>query len=1198
MLKPFFREFDGNIDPDAVCFDGASFDPHNPQGGLKIKVNLNGRLSSGIFDMLGKKIKEETDKEAVFKIRFAPEIKGGWLVSEYWKYMAHESGEMRIWLEHTKGRFENDAVYITCDNDFIFGKITPEKNKKGIKRMVARYFGIEADVIIEKSTTDAPVKKKQELSGSNIRITGSKKKTFKSRLIGELPQGGRETAIEDIFEAGKYVIEGYIFTDDRYKRELKNKKGTYLLTFYITNNIDTIKIIAFAESWDAAVEMIPDMGYVKAGIDVMFDEREGELTGKARKLCSIEKKEKKDTAAEKRIELHAHTKMSAMDAVMSVKDYIHTASEWGHKAAAVTDHGVIHSFPEAYKTAQKAGIKLIMGTEGYLVNDSDDFKNKNTKPYHIIILVANKTGLRNLYKIVSLSHIEYFYKNPRIYRKIINENREGLLLGTACYLGEMYQAVLKGENDKKIKEIAEFYDYFEIQPDTNNEFLIREGRVKDMEELHDINKKICGYGELYSKPVIATCDVHFLSKSDRKFREVIMLAMGYDEAKAELYFRTTDEMLEEFSYLGSAKAKEVVVSNPEKINQMIDSGIQPVPDKLFPPEIENSDKVIKEAALKRTRELYGGLPAENIKKRIDKEMDTIMKRNYSILYFIAGRMVEKSKKDGYVVGSRGSVGSSMVAFLCGISEVNPMAAHYRCGECFFTEFPETDLAGIDLPGKKCPKCGKELERDGFNIPFETFLGFDGEKIPDIDLNFSGEYQEEIHRFVRELFGEDKVYKAGTISTLKTQALKKDFMGKYMLKTGAKPRKAEQQRLVNGCLGIKRSTGQHPGGLMLVPADKEIYDFTPIQWSPKKDSITTHFDYSWIHDALVKIDALGHDMPTSLKRICEGIGKKVDDIPLDDPVTMKLFSGIKVLGVNPENYDVPVGTLGVPEFGTAFVREMLHFSKPKTFSELVYISGLSHGTDVWLGNAKELIKNKITDLKNVISVRDDIMNYLMKNGIDSKTAFEITEFVRKGRGLKPEWETIMRKNKIPEWYIDSCKKIKYMFPKAHAVAYTMMSVRIAYIKKHYPVYFYADYYNRSKEGFEYEFMDMNMDSIKKRIRESKCNINADKKEKDRIKVLEVLFEMKERGIEFVPLDLYESDPDVFKVKKEKIIPPLSVMPELGKQAAKLIESERRKEPFSSVEEFKKRTGVNKNVLEFMKTNGYLNDMPESDQTVLF
>ncbi|HDT15675.1 MAG TPA: PolC-type DNA polymerase III, partial [Firmicutes bacterium] len=785
------------------------------------------------------------------------------------------------------------------------------------------------------------------------------------------------------------------------------------------------------------------------------------------------------------------------------------------------------------------------------------------------------------------------------YRRLLEENREGLVLGTACYLGELYQAILKGEGEDRIKEIAGLYDYFEIQPDTNNEFLVRDGRVRNIEELRRINSLICEYGEKYSKPVVATCDAHFLSKEDKKFREVIMLAIGYDEAKADLYFRTTDEMLKEFSYLGEKKAKEVVVYNTEKINEMIDEDIPPVPKDLSPPIIENSDVKIKEATLAMGEKIYGPSPPDVIKSRIEKELGTIIKNNYSVLYLIAKQMVEQSKKDGYIVGSRGSVGSSMVAFLCGISEVNPMPAHYRCEKCFFTEFIKTKLAGIDLPKKKCSGCGAELIRDGYNIPFETFLGFDErKKIPDIDLNFSGEYQERIHAYVRNLFGESKVYKAGTISTLQTQAVKKDFMGKYMQKTGVKMRKAEQQRLVNGCLGVKRSTGQHPGALMLVPEDKEIYDFTPIQFSPKKDSITTHFDYRWIHDALVKLDALGHDMPTSLKRICEGIDKEVDDIPLDDPKTMKLFSGVKVLEVNPENYDVPVGTLGVPEVGTKFVREMLHFTKPTTFSELVYISGLSHGTDVWLGNAKELIKEKKAGLKDVISVRDDIMNYLIEKGLDAETAFEITESVRKGKGLSREWETVMRAKKVPEWYIESCKKIKYMFPKAHAVAYTMMSVRIAYIKLHYPVYFYADYYNRTKDGFEFEFLDMDMDRIKKRIRDSRLTQNPDKKEADRIKVLEVLFEMRERGFEFLDVGLYESEPDIFRVKDGKIMPPLSVIPELGKQAAKLIEEERKKGMFSSVEDFKKRTGVNKNVLEFMKLNGYLGNMPESEQTVLF
>jgi DNA polymerase III subunit alpha, Gram-positive type len=696
--------------------------------------------------------------------------------------------------------------------------------------------------------------------------------------------------------------------------------------------------------------------------------------------------------------------------------------------------------------------------------------------------------------------------------------------------------------------------------------------------------------------------VHFLKEEDRIYREVLLLGQGYDdiadEGSADLSFKTTEKMLKEFSYLGEELAREVVIDNPRKINDMIEYGIAPVPDKPHPPILMDADKEISGITWKTAREIYGDTLPSLVEQRVKRELDAIIGNKYATLYLIAKKMVDQSNKDGYIVGSRGSVGSSIVAFLCGISEVNPLQAHYICPKCKYSEFAATDLAGVDLEDKKCPKCGADLRKDGFNIPFETFMGFEGEKMPDIDLNFSGEYQDRIHRFVVDLFGEDKVYRAGTIVTIQEQAVKKDFMNKYLEKTRRKIKNAEIERLARGCAGVKRSTGQHAGGLMLVPEDKDIYDFTPIQYSPKGDAVTTHFDYEYIHDTLVKVDALGHDLPTSLKRLCEELKINVNDIPLNDKKTMKIFSDIKTLGVDPKNYDHSVGTLGVPEYGTKFTRDMLEATKPKTFSELIYIAGLSHGTNVWLNNAEDLIKNKTATLKEVISVRDDIMNYLINKGLAKSEAFHITEKVRKGKGLAKEDEEIMRKNKVPGWYIDSCKKIKYMFPKAHAVAYAIMSFRIAYMKVNYPLYFYADYFYRERDGFEYEFASLDSAGIKARLKGFKMKRDLEKKEKDRLKVLEVLLEMKERGGDFLNVDIYESSGSIFRVKGGKILLPLTVIPELGEKVAAAVEEERKKGKFKSIEDLIKRTKVNKNVIEFMKTNRMIEGMPASDQAVLF
>jgi DNA polymerase-3 subunit alpha (Gram-positive type) len=1193
-----------------ICFDTVALLPE--QGGfiMSFTLKLKGDVTEFFLSSLKELIGQKTGLPARFIYTFTEDAPFEKLVRVLWKFFREELQEKGTWFDGTDVNFGSGILGIKCTNEFVAGKISEQKTLLLIMKKFREFYGRDAEVRVEFDETLKAGQGEPEEAKPSIKITQEKSK--ESKIITNDEIKGEPTPIEQIHEPRRCIIEGRSFVGEDAVRELRSKKGTYIICFYITDDTDSIKAIAFADEGDGLIDEVKTMGHVRVSAEISYDDREGELTARVKRIKKIPAPLRKDMAAagEKRIELHAHTKMSAMDGLMNIEDYIKTAINWGHEAVAITDHGVVHSFPIAFGAIKKmkSNIKLIFGMEGYLIDDKDGDairgqdegkeKDKKLKPWHITLLVKNYVGLKNLYKLVSESHINYFYKKANIPRSVLMKHREGLIIGSACYLGEVFQSFVKNDSSEKKEQVAGLYDYFEIMPDTNNAFMIKEGMVKDIEALHVLNHEIIELGWKLNKPVVATGDVHFLNPKDKKYREFLMLAMGFDEADADLFFHTTDEMLEEFKYLGEDTAKEVVIKNPKKIAAMIEHGIKPVPDNLHPPSIEDAAKKIREASWDRAYELYGDRMLHEVKARASRELEAIIGNNYAVLYLIAKEMVNKSNSDGYIVGSRGSVGSSFVAYLCGISEVNPLQAHHLCQSCKHMEFVNTDLAGVDLEEKMCPECGKKMLRDGFNIPFETFMGFKGDKVPDIDLNFSGEYQSKIHDFLINMFGKDKVFRAGTLSTLQQKAVEKDFMNKYIEKTGAVLKNAEKTRLALGCIDVKRSTGQHPGGLMLVPMDKEIYDFTPIQYSPDKSSITTHFDYHYIHDTLVKIDALGHELPTSLKHICEGLKIKVEDIPIDDKKTMQIFSGLKVLGLNPENYDPAIGTLGVPEYGTKFTRDMLNDTKPKTFAELVYIAGLSHGTDVWLGNAKDLIDSKKATLKEVISVRDDIMNYLINKGLEKSTAFKITESVRKGKGLTPEDEKIMKDHKVPDWYIDSCKKIKYMFPKAHAVAYAIMSVRIAYMKVHHPLYFYADYFNRDMEGFDYDFISYDFDIAKRKVREGKMNKDQDKKEKDRMRVLEVLMEMKERKMGIVNVDLYESDPLRFTVKNEKIVPPLIIVPSLGQKVALGIALERAKGRFSSAEDLSKRTKVNKNVLEFIRVNKIAEGLPESDQAVLF
>lgn len=1118
---------------------------------------------------------------------------------------------------------------------------------------------------------------------------------------------------------------------------------------------------------------------------------------------------RQDTAEEKRVELHLHTKMSALDAVSSATELIQRAAAWGHKAIAITDHGVAQAYPEAVKAlsgVHKKGntdFKILYGMEGYLINDTDSaahrlaakgkegtyvvfdiettglnpaeeeiteigavkivdgvigetyaqlinpqkpisakiteltgitdamvkdkptidtvlpeflafcgdavvvahnaafdtgfirqkagrlglslsnpvmdtlrlsrelFPKENrhslgvvaerlgvslenhhravddatataeiflkfqdmaieqwgnapaqtidTNPallknprYHIILLAKNAVGLKNLYQLISKSNLNYYYRKPQIPRSVLEQYKEGLILGSACEAGELYHAVLEGKDKNTLEEMASFYDFLEIQPIGNNRFMIRNGTVPDEEALKNLNRQIVELGDRLGIPVCATCDVHFMDPKDEIYRRVLQGAQGYEDAdeQAPLYFRTTDEMLEEFAYLGEEKAKEVVITNTNRIADSIEA-IQPLKTGSYPPSIENCEQDLVDMCHKKAHAIYGDVLPEIVQKRMDKELDCIVNYGFSVMYMIAHKLVKKSNEAGYMVGSRGSVGSSFAAFLSDITEVNALCPHYICpnSDCKYSEFYENGEypTGIDMPDKDCPHCGTRLKKDGLTIPFETFLGFKGDKVPDIDLNFSGEYQATAHKYVGELFGEEYVFKAGTIGTIADKTAIGFYAKKYYENKGIDAPEAELIRASKGLINVKRTTGQHPGGIIVCPKTMDIHDFCPVQHPADKansDIITTHFDFHSIHDNLLKLDILGHDDPSTIRMLEDLTGVNAKEIPLDDKTTMSIFSGTEALGVTPEQIHSEVGTFGVPEFGTSFTRQMLVDTKPTTFVELVIIAGLSHGTDVWLNNAQDLVKSKKATLSQVIGLRDDIMVFLMQNGVEPGLAFQIMEYVRKGRaareGMPPEYEeAIKAQPSIPDWYLDSCKKIQYMFPKAHAAAYVMMAFRIAWFKVNYPTEFYIAYYTVRADLFDATIMAQGKEKVQNEMRKISLkgnNITAN--EKALYTILELCLEMYERGIEFLPVDLYQSHATKFQKVGNAILPPLNAFPGVGTSAAEAIYQAAQKGEFLSRDDLKNRSGANKSVIETLATNGVLKDLPESSQMSLF
>ena len=837
---------------------------------------------------------------------------------------------------------------------------------------------------------------------------------------------------------------------------------------------------------------------------------------------------------------------------------------------------------------------------------------KKMTTYHVIILAKNNVGRTNLYTLISKSHLDYYNRRPRIPKSELMKYREGLLVGSACEAGELYRALLDGKSEDEITGIAQFYDYLEIQPVGNNKFMIASEKIENVnsvEDIQNLNRRIVELGESLNLPVVATCDVHFLDPEDEVYRRIIMAGKGFSDAdeQAPLYLRTTEEMLEEFQYLGSEKAEEIVITNTNKIADMIDTMSPVRPDKC-PPVIEDSDKTLTKICYDKAHELYGENLPKIVVDRLEKELGSIIKNGFAVMYIIAQKLVWKSVEDGYLVGSRGSVGSSFVAFMSGITEVNSLSPHYRCPNCFYYDFDSEEVraygggAGCDMPDKLCPVCGEPLVKDGYDIPFETFLGFLGDKEPDIDLNFSGEYQSKAHKYTEVIFGNGQTFRAGTIATLADKTAF-GYVKKYYEERGVHKRNCEIDRIVLGCTGVRRSTGQHPGGIVVLPVGEDINSFTPVQHPANDmttDTVTTHFDYHSIDHNLLKLDILGHDDPTMIRMLQDLTGVDPTTIPLDDKAVMSLFTSTEALGITPDQISgCPVGSLGIPEFGTDFVIQMLLDTQPKQFSDLIRISGLGHGTDVWLGNAQTLIEEGKATISTAICCRDDIMIYLIYQGVEPALSFKIMESVRKGKGLKPEMEEAMKEKNVPDWYIWSCKKIKYMFPKAHAAAYVMMAWRIAYCKVYYPMAYYAAFFSIRASAFSYEIMCLgkaHLEAVMADYNRRKDTLT--KKEQDTVRDMKIVQEMYARGFEFEPIDLFKAHSRLFQIVGNKIMPSLNSIDGLGEKAADAIQEAAKQGPFLSKDDFRQRTKASKTITDLLDSLGILGNLPESNQISLF
>ena len=1309
-------------------------------------------------------------------------------------------------INNAECNIEDNTLYIDC----LDGGIIDDEIKGVLGETVKKMFDVDINIEFIRSKTDEEIEEQFELEKREIfeniekaRQVMEESKKKSPVIYGREIKGTPDIEIGNINElSGNVIIDGYLFKKAPDIKETRN--GAHIVTFSITDDKNAINCKIFTDD-NAAFAALD--GRLKKGTALRVrgqaqnDKYARELLINVRDINVIDWEKRVDEAEEKRVELHLHTKMSTMDAMADAETLVEQAIKWGHKAIAITDHGDVQAFPEAYHASNWGkDIKVLYGVECYLVNDSTnavvnpsdnnldsefvvfdiettglspvtetiteigavkikngqivdtfnkfvnpgkpippkiveltgitdamvadadpisvvlpqfyefisgaalvahnasfdtsfikkvakdngmkfdfcyldtlelsralvkgiknykldtltkhfdvrlenhhracddaaatahifiklidilkekdiqkicDINNalegdvdvKSLKTYHAIILVQTQEGMKNLYKIVSSSHLDYFYRRPRVPKSLIQKYRKGLLVGSACEAGELYQEILKNPYNPdmdEVNKIVDFYDYLEIQPLGNNAFMLRENIVENEETLKHINKTIIDLGKKNDKLTVATCDVHFMNPHDSIYRAILQAGQGFSDAdnQAPLYFRTTEEMLEEFAYLGDALAREVVITNTNKIADMIDD-LKPVPDEKAPPEIPGSEDELRKLTYDKAMSIYGENLPDIVKERVDVELNSIISNGYSVLYIIAQKLVKKSNDDGYLVGSRGSVGSSLVAFMSGITEVNSLPPHYVCPKCKHSEFFADGSVGcgFDLLDKDCPHCGEAMIKDGHDIPFQTFLGFKGDKEPDIDLNFSGEYQPTAHKYIEELFGTGHVFRAGTIGTV-AEKTAYGFVKKYYDEKGIIPTNAQIDRLVAGCTGVKRTTGQHPGGIIVVPKKNDVHEFSPIQHPAddmNTDIITLHFDYHSIDQNLLKLDILGHDDPTAIRMLEDLTGVDAKKIPLDDKQTMSLFTGTEALGVTPEEIGSTVGTFGVPEFGTKFVRQMLVDTKPTTFTELVRISGLSHGTDVWLNNAQTLIQDGTTTLSQAICTRDDIMVYLIYCGVEKSLSFKIMESVRKGKGLTPEFEAAMREQNVPEWYIESCKKIKYMFPKAHAVAYVTMAFRIAWFKVNKPKEYYATFFSVRADDFDIEIMATEGLAKQNRKMIEDMGNDANVKQKGVLTILELVCEMFARGIKFLPIDLYESDATKFRVIGDNLLPPLNSIPGLGENAAKALVNARTEEPFCSIDDLRARGKVSKTIVDKMRDMGILEGMPESSQISLF
>lgn len=1067
------------------------------------------------------------------------------------------------------------------------------------------------------------------------------------------------TPPEDRHEAKPVAFWGEVFGSEVTERDTRNGKKVVSAKFFVSDGTNSIRVNAIrfinlkyskdpdgeAATVKKALMKAKDGTNLIINGDYKFDNWSGEFIVEANSLATVQKYEETDSyEGEKRIELHCHTNMSAKDAVSKAEDIVNRAFRWGHKAIAITDHGVVQSYPAAASAVakiRKSGgeFKVIYGIESYFIDDTRyDISGLNSKQIgklrnHQIILVKNAKGLKNLYELVSIAHLECFHGRPITLRSELDRLREGLLIGSACELGELYRAIVDGKPREQLLEIASYYDYLEIQPLANNAFMVRESSlpdkvdkktgqtipnrfkaVKNLDVIKEFNRTVVSLADELGKPVVATGDVHFLKPEDGIIRQIVMAGQGFEdiENQAPLYLKTTEEMLEDFDYFGE-RAKEFVIDNPNKIADMISADIVPVPKESYPPVIEGSDEMLKKICWDNAHKFYGEKLPEVVENRLSKELNSIISNGFSIMYISAQKLVEYSEKQGYLVGSRGSVGSSFVATMAGISEVNPLPPHYVCPKCCHSEF-FTDGSygsGFDLPPKKCPECGEELNRNGHDIPFETFLGFKGDKVPDIDLNFSDEVQGRVQDFTKTLFGEKNVFKAGTITSI-AEKTAFGFTKAYAEKMNITLNNAELNRLAAKVekAKVKTTTGQHPAGMIIVPEGMSIYDFCPVQHPADdvdSDIITTHFDFHSIHDTILKLDELGHVVPTTYKYLEDYSGIPVNDITMSDPKVYSIFTSTDALGVTPEEIGVPTGTLGIPEFGTKLTLDMLVDCKPKNFADLLQISGLSHGTNVYHGNAKDLIDNGTCTISEVIGTRDNIMMYLIHKGMDSQLAFKITETVRKGfvaKGVisEADWNKYadeMRAVGVPEWYINSCKKIEYMFPKAHAAAYVISALRIGWYKVYKPLAYYCAYFTARPEDVDVATVIAGRDRVKSVMESIKAKgKEAEKKELDNYKNLLIFNEMMARGIEVLPIDISKSHAVKYLPEDGKMRLPFCAMSGCGEKAAYSIYNAAQKGDYISVEDFALQSGVSKTIIKNLSDLGAFADLPDTNQLSLF